>query len=191
MSSNAIAQNRRSLMIQPECLFSLTFHCLPLITPLMWFHLFPRYNILFWILCFYYSIPSHQATCPDLPRHQLKLLLLHYLDLVTLLLNLPKDCFSFFLTFLKFYLFIYLLTYLLIYLQRGGGRKRGTETSMWGCLSCAPSGDLAMDLLVHRLALNPLSHTSQVKIAFLFSQDGSIGNHGSPPCKTTLKFGQH
>ena len=55
-----------------------------------------------------------------------------------------------------------------------GGRKRGKETLMCGCLShalywrpgpatqaCALTGSRTSDPLVHRLALNPLSHTSQ------------------------------
>ena len=60
--------------------------------------------------------------------------------------------------------------------QRGreGGRKRGRETSVCGCLSCAPywgpgpqsrhepwSGNWTSDPVVHRPVLNPLSHTSQ------------------------------
>ena len=62
----------------------------------------------------------------------------------------------------------------LFYFQRKGGRKRGRETSVPGCLSCAPplgtwpatqacalTGNQTDDPLVHRLALNPLSHTSQ------------------------------
>ena len=37
------------------------------------------------------------------------------------------------------------LKILFIYFFREGkgGRKRGRETSMWGCLLCAPTGDLA------------------------------------------------
>ena len=56
-----------------------------------------------------------------------------------------------------------------------GGRKRGRDTSMCGCLShagdlqgtwpttqaCALTGNRTGNPLVHRLALNPLSHTSQ------------------------------
>ena len=40
-----------------------------------------------------------------------------------------------FLSFLRFYLFIFR--------EEKGGRKRGRETSMCGCLSRAPTGDLA------------------------------------------------
>ena len=70
------------------------------------------------------------------------------------------------------YIFIYLLTYLL-FREGKGGRKKGRETSMCGCLSSAPTGDLACNPgmcpnwnptgnpLVRRPALNPLSHTSQ------------------------------
>ena len=70
-----------------------------------------------------------------------------------------------------------LFIYLLIYLSsppKGEGRKRGRETSMCGCLShtpllrtwpatqaCALTGNRTGDPLVHRLVLNPLSHTSQ------------------------------
>ena len=72
----------------------------------------------------------------------------------------------FFKLFKRFYLF----------LDRGEGvRKRGRETSMCGCTRAPPTGDLAYnpvkacaltgnwtgDSLVHRPALNPLSHTSQ------------------------------
>ena len=64
--------------------------------------------------------------------------------------------------FLRFYLF----------LERGkGGRKRWREISVCGCLSCttywpttqacALTGNGTGDPLVHRLALNPLSDTSQ------------------------------
>ena len=58
---------------------------------------------------------------------------------------------------------------LLIFREGKGGRKRGRETSM-GCLLHIPTWGpglqtqscvLTGDLLVHRLALNPLSHTSQ------------------------------
>ena len=75
-------------------------------------------------------------------------------------------------TFLKivckdFYLFIF-------YKEGKGGRKRGRQTVMCGCLShstplgtwpgtqaCALTGNRTGDPLVHRLVLNPLSHTSQ------------------------------
>ena len=67
----------------------------------------------------------------------------------------------------------------LSFLKKEGkeGRKRGRETSMYGCLSYALSGDLAHNQacartgnqsgnsLVHRPALNPLSHTSGFNIA--------------------------
>ena len=76
------------------------------------------------------------------------------------------DIFYFtFLIFKRFYSFFFRVG--------KGGRKRGRETSMCGCLSHAPYWEpvrnpgmcprlgVKMDLLVHRLALNPLSHTSQ------------------------------
>ena len=72
------------------------------------------------------------------------------------------------------YLFkIFKIFYLFIFREGKGGRKRGGETSMCGCLSCAPLGtwltaqacaligNQTHDPLVHRPALNPLSHTSQ------------------------------
>ena len=55
-----------------------------------------------------------------------------------------------------------------------GGRRRWRETSTCGCFShapkwgtwpatqaCAPTENRISDLLVHRPALNPMSHTSQ------------------------------
>ena len=65
-------------------------------------------------------------------------------------------------------------------LEGKGGRKRRRETSVCGCLShapplgtwpatqaCAPTGNRTCDPLVHRLALNPLSHSGQdCKIKF-------------------------
>ena len=63
--------------------------------------------------------------------------------------------------------------YLCIFREGKGGRKRGRETSMRGCLSCTPywgtwpatqacalTGNWTNNPLVHRLALNPLSYTS-------------------------------
>ena len=67
--------------------------------------------------------------------------------------------------------------FLFIYFQREGkgGRKRGKELLMFGCFlqaphqgtwpgtqACAPTGNRTSDPLVHRPALNPLSHTSQL-----------------------------
>ena len=59
-------------------------------------------------------------------------------------------------------------------LDRGEGRKRGREASVCGCLSLAPllgtwpatqacalTENGTGDPLVHSLAFNPLSHTSQ------------------------------
>ena len=73
-------------------------------------------------------------------------------------------CNSFF--FPRFYLFIFR--------EGKGGRKRGRERPMCGCLSltpllgtwpethsCALTGNRTGDPLVHRPVLNPLSHTSQ------------------------------
>ena len=64
--------------------------------------------------------------------------------------------------------------YLFIEREGKGGRNKGRETSMCGCLSCAPllgtwpttqagalTGNRTGDPLVCRLAINPLSHTSQ------------------------------
>ena len=59
-----------------------------------------------------------------------------------------------------------------IYREEKGGRKRGRETSMCGCLSCALyqtgpqpkhvpwTGNQMGDPLICRLALNPLSYAS-------------------------------
>ena len=69
----------------------------------------------------------------------------------------------------------YFLKILFIYFYREGkdGRRRERKTSMCGCLSndpytryltrnpCALTGNWTGDPLVHRLVLNPLSHTSQ------------------------------
>ena len=70
--------------------------------------------------------------------------------------------------------FYFLIFYLFLFLDRGKEKeKRRRETSMCGCLlrephktwsatqACALTGNQTSDPLVHRLALNPLSHTSQ------------------------------
>ena len=101
--------------------------------------------------------------------------------------KMPMWCFFKSIFLLKFLIFIsffpyfpvyfskYFLNILFIYVfvEREEGRKRGGETSMCGCLSCAPLGtwlttqacaligNQTHDPLVHRPALNPLSHTSQ------------------------------
>ena len=69
-----------------------------------------------------------------------------------------------------------------IYFQSEGKGGRERETSLCGCLSCAPptgtwpatqacalTGNGTNDPLVHRLALNPLSHTSQGKFIIILS----------------------
>ena len=69
-------------------------------------------------------------------------------------------------------LFIYFWT------EGKGGRKRGRETSMCGCLShtlyrapglqprhVSQTGNQTSSSLVHRPALNPLSHTSQGSVS--------------------------
>ena len=69
--------------------------------------------------------------------------------------------------------------YLFIFREGKGGRKRGRETSMRGCLShtpllgtwpttqaCALTGNHRGKLLVCRLVLNPLIRTSQGEIYF-------------------------
>ena len=73
-----------------------------------------------------------------------------------------------------FHLKIFKRFYLFIFREGKGGRKRGTKTSMCACLSrapyrgtwpttqaCALTGNWTSNPLVQRLALNPLSHTSQ------------------------------
>ena len=83
------------------------------------------------------------------------------------------ESFLFHVIFLRFYLFIFS--------QRGREGKRGRETSMCGCLSrpllgtwptaqaCALTGNQTGDPLIHRLALNPLSHTNQGSFTCYFS----------------------
>ena len=69
--------------------------------------------------------------------------------------------------------FFFLRFYLFIFRERGREGERGEEY-LCGCLSCAPywrpdpqprqcalPGNQTGDPLVHRLVLNPLSHTSQ------------------------------
>ena len=76
---------------------------------------------------------------------------------------------------------------LFIFREGKGGRKRGRETSMCGCLSCTPNwgtwpspqacaltGNRTSDPLVCRPALNPLSHTSQGKIMFLTASSWTL-----------------
>ena len=72
-------------------------------------------------------------------------------------------------------IWFYFFKILFIYFREGkGGRKKGRETSMCGCLSCAPcwgtwpttqasalTGNQAGDLLVCNPVLHTLSHTSQ------------------------------
>ena len=80
----------------------------------------------------------------------------------------------------------------LIYFEREGkgGRKSGRETSMCGCLlwvcpqlrtwpatqACALIGNPTGHPLVHRLALNPLSHTSQGIPSVLFKETNKQNN---------------
>ena len=75
--------------------------------------------------------------------------------------------------------YIYIWFYLFIFQEGKGGRKRGRETSMCGCLmdtpplgtlpttpACALTGNWTCGPLVHRLMLNPLSHTNQGHIIY-------------------------
>ena len=67
--------------------------------------------------------------------------------------------------------FLFLRFYLFIFREGKGGRKRGRETSICGCLLHAPDQGpgpqprhapwLGIKPVTCRLALNPLSHTSQ------------------------------
>ena len=73
-----------------------------------------------------------------------------------------------------FFKIIYFLKdFIYLFWEGKGGRKRGRETSMCGCLlhtrysapgpatqACALTGNRTGDPLLHRLALDPLSHTS-------------------------------
>ena len=95
--------------------------------------------------------------------------------------NIEDICF---LSFLRLYLF-----YFILLLERGkGGWKRGRETSMCkryidrlpltcpqpgtrpATQACALTGNRTSDLSVHRLVLNPLSHTSQGDMYFLMKK---------------------
>ena len=72
-----------------------------------------------------------------------------------------------------FYFILLLKDFIDFSLEREKGGKRGRETSMCGCLSCMPTGDMSHKPgmcpdresnqwpLGSRPALNPLSHTSQ------------------------------
>ena len=92
----------------------------------------------------------------------------------------------YFLFLLRFYLLISIYLFIIfihLYFREGKGeRKRGRETSECGCL-CAPllgtwpatqaralTGNRTGDPLVHRPALNPLSHTSQGYFLIFLSQ---------------------
>ena len=87
--------------------------------------------------------------------------------------------------------------YLFIFRERKGGRKRGRETSVcernihWLLLAywpatcaCALTGNQTSNLLVRRLALSPLSHTSQGKTAFLIyiKQLVFLAKFNTPKC---------
>ena len=75
--------------------------------------------------------------------------------------------------FFSFYLFILFLKRFYLLAEEKGGRKRRRETSMCVASCTPPTGDLAWNPgmcpnresnqrpLIHRLVLNPLSHTSQ------------------------------
>ena len=78
----------------------------------------------------------------------------------------------FFLIFKK--ILIILKDFIYLVIERGGGRKRGRETTMCGCLSCAPAqgtwpatqacpptGNRTCNHLVNRPMLNPLSYINQ------------------------------
>ena len=80
--------------------------------------------------------------------------------------------------FLKNILFIYLLIYLFIRDGEGREKERERNINVWLPLmcpllgtwpttqACALTGNPTGDPLVHRLALNPLSHTSQGSFFF-------------------------
>ena len=83
----------------------------------------------------------------------------------------------------------------ILFLERGEGRKRGSETSMHGCLSrtphwglgtpprhCARAGNGTSDPLVCRAAPYPRSHTSQSKI---FPCYNDLSHNGSGPALMT------
>ena len=58
---------------------------------------------------------------------------------------------------------IYFFNFIYFFVQTGDGREKEKERNInvWLPLAHPHTGDLACNPLVHRLALNPLSHTSQ------------------------------
>ena len=110
--------------------------------------------------------------------------------------------------FFKFLLY-FLKDFIYLFQREGkGGRKRGRETSMCGCLSrahhCVPglkprlvpqAGNHTSDPLIHRLALNPLSHNSKGKLVtflaiFLFQISPLFLIHWQRNRNTRHKFTQ-
>ena len=100
---------------------------------------------------------------------------------------------------------MYVCMYVFIYRGEKGGRKRGGETSMCGCLLCAPSWGPATqacalltrnpsgDPLVCRLVLSPLSHTSQGPLSkYLYIclniSSGSLFSSGTPKTNTSVLY---
>ena len=96
------------------------------------------------------------------------------------------------------YFLIFKIFYLYIFRERG--REDGRETSMCGCLFCAPllgtwptiqacalTGNWTTDPLVHRPALSPLSHTCQGRSTFWWcsqSLDQCLSPRGNwHPCR--------
>ena len=61
--------------------------------------------------------------------------------------------------FKRFYLFIF---------RRGKGEREGEKHQSVVASHSPPTGNQTSDPLVHRLALNPLSHTSQSKYVYKF-----------------------
>ena len=74
--------------------------------------------------------------------------------------------------FLSHQCFFFFKDFIYLFLQGKGGRRKGRETSLCGCLqqatqtcpttqACALTGNQTSDSLLHRPALNSLSHTSR------------------------------
>ena len=78
-----------------------------------------------------------------------------------------------------FFLFFFQILFLFVFRERGGEKERQRNINVWLPLSrpllgtwpttqgCALTGNQTSDPLVHRMALNPLSHTSSVSYTHL------------------------
>ena len=104
--------------------------------------------------------------CPHRPRLSNNTAMSHLVSVTP-----TPTTFSLFPRLLQFFFKILFI----FFLERGKGREKGRDRNISGWLllmlpqlgtwpatqACAPTGNQTGDLLVRRLALNPLSHTSQ------------------------------